>query len=420
MKVRNAIVATVFCLFLLGPMTLWVAQTHWKLDLPSDLTAEDSTYLSGGYEEVDLLEHFSLKGFSAEKFQDDLNTTVENSIPYRAVILLQNAAMQRSAIAASNALFRFEAYPTFFGSEQIYLPASDALAKIPEHAKKSKTKSTEEFVDGLIATANANPDKQFYMIVADQSDTSNANPAAFLVSQRYSTDDCVKVLERAVAEASNVRLVSIRYDQPEEYYRDFYRSDHHWNGYGALRAYNALQEVAGLSNRRDNDAETVDFPGIITNGSYARKGLMLINESAREPQLDLTGIEATGPRIPPIVEPDGPSLIHDDAMGSVFDFYSTWYGSTNVTADLTVTNSTPTTDQKALIAMDSFGDAFHWLVAQDYRDSQCVLDLKNDNEGPETLQGRIDDSGADAIYFIGNPLAYARVTSTHPQYFDRP
>lgn len=266
MKTRSIILSSVFCLFLLGPMALWAAQTHLYLELPSNFTAEGSTYLSGGYEKVDLLKRFSLKGFASERFQDDLNTTVENNIPFRALVLLQNAA--------------------------------------------------------------------------------------------------------------------------------------------------------GLASNRQNNIATIEFPDIRANGSYARKGLMLLNESVHEPQFDLTGIQATGKKIPPIIKPEGPTLIHNDAMGSVFDFYSNWYGSSDVTANLTVTNSEPLTDTKALIAMDSFNDSLHWLIAQNHRAIQCVLDLKNDSEGPETLQERIDGANADTIYFVGNPLAYARVTSTHPQYFE--
>lgn len=416
MKVRNAVLSAAFCLFLLGPMALWIAQTHLKVELPSDFTAEDAAYLSGGYEEVDLMEHFSLKGFSAEQFQDDLNTTVESNIPYRALVLLQNAAMQRSAIAASNALFRFEAYPTFFGSEQVYLPGNDALAKMPEPAREEKTAATKNFAKGLAAVAQANPNKRFFVVVADQSDTSLANPAAKLVSQRYTTLDSLAALQLAET-AANVHLVGICYDQADEYYRHFYRSDHHWNGYGTLEAYTALLEKAGIDSKRNNDADAIEFPGIRANGSYARKGLMLLNETVCEPRFDLSGIEATGKRIPPIIQPEGPALVHDDAMGSVFDFYSSWYGSSAVTAALTVTNNEPTEDTKALIVMDSFNDSMHWLISQNHSEAQCMLDLKNDSEGPETLQQRIDAAEADAIYFVGNPLAYARVTSTHPQYF---
>lgn len=416
MKVRNTILSVAFCLFLLGPIALWTAQTHLKLELPSDFTAEDAAYLSGGYQEVDLAEHFSLKGFSSEKFQSDLNTTIENSIPYRASVLLQNAAIQRGAIAASNALFRFEAYPTFFGSEQVYLPGNDALAKMPERARENKIAATKDFAEGLATVAQANPHKQFFVVVADQSDTSLANPASKLVSQRYTTPDSLAALKPAKA-AANVHIVGTCYDQPDEYYRHFYRSDHHWNGYGTLEAYTALLKEAKVDPTRDNDTSTIEFPDIRANGSYARKGLMLLNETIREPQFDLSGIEAAGNRIPPIVRPEGAALIQNDAMGSVFDFYSSWYGSSAVTAALTVTNNEPAADSKALMVMDSFNDSMHWLISQNHREVQCVLDLKNDSEGPETLQQRINDAEADVIYFVGNPLAYARVTSTHPQYF---
>lgn len=413
-KVRNILIIVLFAIFLIGPISLFTVQEKLHAELPSWITAEDAKYLSGGIKEAKVAKNLSLKGFSSEKLQRAINIELENHIPLRASALLQNASLQRGFISSSNKLFGYDAYPTFFGSDRVYLPRVDALARMPEPSD-DRTGGVKFFAKGIDKVANNNPDKQFYLIVADQSDTSNANPASKLVSDRWSSKECVEALMENVPD--NVHVVSKLYDDTEEYYKDYYKTDHHWNGFGTLKVYDELQRVCPIANSRDNDSSLIDFPGRVNNGSYAREGLMLLNEPILEPKYDLSDFKVNGKRIPPIVKPDGTSLIQNDAMGSVFDFYATWYGSYKVTTELSITNEAAPENPKALMLIDSFSNSLHWLIGQDYRHIAYFLDMKYDQSGEETLQDRIDASDADAIYFAGNALAYSRIKDNFPNYF---
>lgn len=112
MRPRNILFASVLCMLLCGPALIGLAP--WSgVALPSWLTADDAAYLSGGIVEADPAAYASLEGFSSGEFQIAAEDAVGNCIPMKAMALLANAALQRSAIEASNALFGWECYPAF-------------------------------------------------------------------------------------------------------------------------------------------------------------------------------------------------------------------------------------------------------------------------------------------------------------------
>ena len=97
MRPRNILFASVLCMLLCGPALIGLAS--WSgVALPSWLTADDAAYLSGGIVEADPAAYASLEGFSSGEFQIAAEDAVGNCIPMKAMALLANAALQRSAI----------------------------------------------------------------------------------------------------------------------------------------------------------------------------------------------------------------------------------------------------------------------------------------------------------------------------------
>ena len=116
MNPRSLVFALSFCVFLCGPILLWGAQHIPSLQIPSWLSAEDASYLTGGTTETRLSECVSIDGFLSEEFQNETNNVIGNNIPAKASAILSIAALQRRGIEASNSLFGFECYPTYYGS----------------------------------------------------------------------------------------------------------------------------------------------------------------------------------------------------------------------------------------------------------------------------------------------------------------
>lgn len=156
MKVRNALLSGTLFLLLCGPALMGLAA--WGgVALPSWLTADDAAYLSGGIVEADPAAHASLEGFGSGEFQIAAEDAVGNCIPMKATALLANAALQRSAIEASNVLFGWECYPAFYGSSIAEMPSQHRLLEIAEKATDDTLASARRIREGLDALSLRHP-----------------------------------------------------------------------------------------------------------------------------------------------------------------------------------------------------------------------------------------------------------------------
>ena len=134
LSVRNVLFPVVMCLLLCGPGLLFVAG-RMDASLPSWLTAEDATYLSGGIKYPDVVGELSLEGFASGDLQQAIEDEVGNYIPAKGAALLLNAGLQHEAICASNVLFGWDCLPAFYGSSLVV--TSTGGGRLLETAEKA-------------------------------------------------------------------------------------------------------------------------------------------------------------------------------------------------------------------------------------------------------------------------------------------
>lgn len=417
MKLRSILFSLIICIGLAGPGLLCASETLLKADLPGWLSAEDADYLLGGKEKAGVKKNLSIKGFQSKKLQASLETAINNYIPMRYSALLANGTMQRSVIAASNLLYGFEAYPTFYGSPSAYVPQYDSIVALPNNTEKQVKKALES-VDGIKSIAEEFPEKNFYLILADRSQTSLSNPIHKLMSHSITTQDYLDGMGEQLLGIENVHIVCVPYDSLSTYYESYYRSDHHWNGYGTILAYEKLRSIADLPYKPQQPLQWQTFNDYVTNGSYARDGLMLINQVVTEPIFDLEGFDIENKNVPPIAMSNGEEELLSRGLQGTFNFYSQWYGSANMTAKSPISFKDAPQDKQALIICDSYGNSMHWLIARNYSYTKCFRDIWAGAKGDDTLRQRIASTEADDVYFIGGPDAYTRLLDSFPHYFD--
>lgn len=416
MKARNLAISIVFCLFLLGPAVLFVGQKGLHLELPDWFTAEQATYLSGESGKAPVKKHLSLKGFASEKLQDALDKALQNTTPCRAQALLLNASLQRSAIEASNVLFGYDAYPTFFNSARVYIPKVDALSTMPDNDPASSKERIENFATALNGFAAKMPDKKFCVILADAPDTTDANPSARLVSGHFSSKDAFRILSKNLTQ-SNVSTAGVFYADAKDYFENYYRTDHHWNGFGTIIVYNEAASKMALPAVYDSITPPLTFDDMTIEGSLSRKGLMFLNETACEPHLNFSYLDVSGKGPAPVAQADGVQKLLSEGLTAEYNFYSSWYGSYGMAQQSPISNPNAPLQENALIIMDSYGNSLHWLIAANYESTRCFKDTKQDTNPGATLAARIEESDADTVYFIGNSYAYADLLDVHPDYF---
>lgn len=412
---RNLFFCGVVCALLVLPAVLLFAQKGLDIECPEWLSGEKASYLAGGDRGGFVFEAMTVDGFASGHFQSELEGVIEVSLPCRDSVLLTNGALQYRFIEASNVLFGWECSPTFYGSERLYVPKRNVLVRMPERDKDALLDGISRFGLGLSTAAAAHPDKQFVVVMPDTSETSDMNPASRLVSDPLSSVVVAEVLNERLAAAKNVSLVAPIYDDMAAYLDDYYSTDHHWNGFGAYKAYLMSEEALGQV-----DSAPLELPvesaldGLVMNGSLAREGLMLLNESVHEPIYDTKGIVIEQGVVPALMAGDlARADLQADGFRTEFDFYHVWYGPSlpNI-----LKNSSGT--GRALLVCDSFGSAFRWPLGAEYASTAVVLDLYGSEMGNGTLEERIDESDADIVYLNASAYNISRLLDRYPRYFN--
>lgn len=212
----------------------------------------------------------------------------------------------------------------------------------------------------------------------------------------------------------SVDTVLATYEDAVEYYQDFYRTDHHWNGYDAIKAYNEIPESYGL--RKVEDAKPLEgIKDIRMKGSNARVGLDMLNGPACEPALELSDLSVIDGYAPLILEEDGVTKLHEESYRAESNFYEAWYGSW---VNTVLENSASAVNENALILCDSFGTAFRYLVACNFNKTYVDYDMHTGKENlTETLSEIIEASECEVVFFVARPGNYISFIDRYPDYF---
>jgi hypothetical protein len=259
------------------PAVSYVVQKS-GIDLPPWVTTEDITHLSGASTDVNVSSKANWADVVAGTFQTAAQKEVGNFVPGKAAATLANAALQRSAIAASNVLFDWPCYPTYFGASRIYIPAQNALSYMPPKDVENLQQGWAAFANALVEAARQLPDVQFVFYAAGGYDLPAVNPAYDLVTNSVNYDDFYSAMNSVILESglTNIQVLKSEYNNLDDYYQDFFRTDHHWNIKGALAAYAQICEALDLPVNDFGDYVTLQ--NYKFSGATARWGLDLIDE----------------------------------------------------------------------------------------------------------------------------------------------
>lgn len=425
--VRNILLVCLLCAFICGPAFMYVA-VKAKLSIPEWLNPESATYLTGGRKDIAVQDNFSVEGFLSKDLQEAAESTLSNVIPARASALLASAAMDRLWIAPSAALCSYDCIPTYGGSYIVYSQGSDALSQKPLIAAPWIENNLERFGGKLSDLCAQYPDKQFVVIVADSTNTSLANPAVLNTTGSFTTSMANEIFERTCSGVTNVSIVDVSYNNPEDYYQNYYTTDHHWNGWGALDAYNKAAAVlatreqgvrvdaAALQAPMKNLGPVSGFDWLQENGSLVREGLMMLNEAVNEPALPFDDIEVTSGDAPFCLSADGVQEMKERYLMAEYDFYQVWYGEWS---DTVATNAAAVYPElSALVICDSYGTAFKWIASTGFGEVTTKYDLHDLREETVPLAQTLEETDCDVVFLVARTTSFGYVLDTFPEYMD--
>lgn len=414
---RNLILSIFAVVVMALPLMLTLADRVEGI-LPNEILGEETEYLKGSLSTSEGLSDLAnWSSFKQGKFQAHIEERLDAHIPLQADALLGYSAIQRFFISQSNLLCRFDCYPAFYGNTTVYIPQQEALSQFAAPAEKLVSELIPSFGEKLSSFAIAHQDVQFVICLADAAPYSEANPSNGLISGTSTTSECLSALRESLdPAASNISVVGNAYTNADSFFRNFYTTDHHWNGYGAYEAYKSIfkdsQAVPTLGPTDDSS-----LSGLIMNGSQARRALCLLDEPLNEPEWNLDALDVAEGSSPVALDPlSRRETLLEDGLAAEFNFYHTYYGPS---AFAKIENTTPPLfGNNALIIGDSFTSAIQWLIATEHDQTQTILDAWDSGTVDARLEDRIEQADCDVVYFVGSPNAISNIMQKPVDYFE--
>ena len=406
MKVRNILLSGALCLLLCGPAMIGLAS--WGgVALPSWLTAADAAYLSGGIAEADPAAVATVEGFASGAFQEAAEDAVGNCVPAKATALLVNGALQRTAIAASNALFHWECYPAFYGSAIVVAPSEGRLLETAEKATEKVLGTAERVRDEIGAFSERHPDERVFVYLGPDSMNVQGSPTAALISNPLTYGSMESIFED---NDGKFRWVSgnVTYD---EFADQWSKTDHHWNIQGAFAAYERMAAALGFGDEALEPTSLVAYDEPAFRGTFARRGLdadyedrIVDYEFADFPQLSVTidGAEASMDALVHWKNYEGGTWAANAFSSRYAEYFHTDY------ALIEIENEEAASDRALLIVADSYSNCMERFLAVHYA-TTYVLDPRH-YDG--TLDGFLEEHPevGDVLFIMRSPNLLASAT----------
>ena len=386
-KVFNIAVAVIFSLIIAGPFAL-LAADEVGMRLPSWLTAEDAQYLSGGIVENDVGDNLTFSGYRSRDLQTAIESEIGNYIPCKALAMLSNATLQRSAIECANAVAGWECYPSTFTSPSVIVPQQGIIIPFA-HTQQSLD---WEAIDGWIATVNLaaehHPDVRFaYDLVSDMY-TTDANPSSELISNSIVEDSAID--EFAAKLNPSIEFLCERIPSVEEMSKRWNKTEHHWKLERALQAYNNIGATfEWIPVDYENDFLAADA----WYGTSGRSGLFLgFTDEWRDLPTDFSYMTATA-NGKPITRGYRDIYMNGGSVDATTDFYWGYYG--GCLPEVVYDNPTSTNEKCCLFVETSYSIPLEAYIAQNYRTTICIAPINCPME--QTIDDYLDECDIDDV-----------------------
>lgn len=413
MKIRDVLFSALLCIFLCGPGALWAAQEKLHLDLPSWFTAEDAQYLSGGISKANVKQNLTVEGFESEQLQEALENKIGNHIPLKAAAILENAKLQRNVIALSNIAFDWECYPTYFGSEQVYIPAQNALTGIAVKNDPSFDEGLCSFADELVRLAQSFPDVDFEMYIVGSNDgISPCNPTYSLVSNARTFDKVTSRITEYINEYSvpNLHCSYTAECDNRSYYDSFYRCDRHWCINGTLEAYHVIVSELDLLSIDFGSISPIEGQSFC--GDVARPGRAYLAEPVQDINYDFSNLSARNKTGSIQNLSEHPDYERASKINRLFNFYGLYY---DMNYDATITGGKG--DKSTLLVSDSFGRSLTRLIAESSDTTFRSDALFGEKRTSKNAYSFISQNNVEAVIFVAKPGNYVSFLERNPNYF---
>ena len=362
-------VANLFIIALLGAVmmsfgTCWVIE---RLNSPiaQDLQLDKNrSYLEG--KEYARFPEASYAAFVSSDLQSGVESFVSDRMPLRDNLLLLNAAWQRGLIWISACAHDFAVYPTFYGSSYAYDSDNDALYAILEDATQGSIEQYESAAEAYSDFAARHTEQNFYFYRVDRLSSSSNNPTNELQNESINSEFLSNHFFNRLA---NIEIIDGLLDGQDESLEVFFRSDHHWNGIGAYRAYVDILASMRPEYSPVTPNEEVHYLKPEFQGSCARASLCPVNHGdlihdyvidMSDYQVFIDGVETSAQSLQHTDRYEKGEWSNDPFTNRYSEYWHTDY------ALIEVNNLSSNSGNSLLIVRDSFSAPLERYFADNY------------------------------------------------------
>ena len=402
MSFSNFLMALIVSVLFLAPLVLIglkSAGVQFPEDmgvLPTRLYAESRTLKTPP--------EFSPEKVQEKKFQDEFESYYSDIIPMRDETLFLDAAVKRFPIHMSNMVFNFPAYPTFYGSKRYYVPDSDSLVFEPVKRDENLVKGAENFCIQLKNLAKEFPNKRFIFCLLPGGAFSLHNPLTQYAEDPLPTDMWADAFINNMSGQPNVFFYTDAksYEDRNSYYKNYFRSDHHWNIRGAARCFEQVFNALGRPLAAPYAFKKADEAPLL--GSSSLIGLMPVLDEVEDLIYDPTTVNYIGPdgsiQLYPMHEFEALSPKIKSCL-----FYSEYFDKLPM---YRVINTGAGKQGRAMLISDSYGALAREFLAQQYAEVIPLRHLQgesilNDTTPDTKLRNFIIANNPDDIFIVCIP-----------------
>ena len=209
-----------------------------------------------------------------DDLQNRFNIAVADQFPLRIRLTEITRILERGLIASAYSLLPDPVLPTSTASSYFVTRDKTRLLKPPISFGEETKHEIDLRIENYSELIKANPNINFYVLNIEPLEYSKFNPLA----QYYGDSDSGQSLAYFLKnKPKNLQFRNFGISSYSEFEANFFRTDHHWNIHGALKAYRQVYEM--LSSHYPEISQMVDISkiGVIKGlkglGSYARGSL---------------------------------------------------------------------------------------------------------------------------------------------------
>jgi hypothetical protein len=246
---------------------------------------------------------------------------------------------------------------------------------------------------------------QVVVYVVGAYDAPAVNPADDLVSDSSTYLDCYDEMLAVLADAGNVSVLKTECGSLDEYYEDFFRSDHHWTIRGALKAYAQICTALDLEEKDFGGFTTI--PDVVFTGATARWSLDLVSEQVEDlvEAFDyLTMADGA------VSAADHSALFDLNPLAKKYSVYDMYFN--NVPGGLIEGGDG---ERNVLLVANSYMGALQRPLASSLHALTTAEALHPSHADllAGGLSAAVADAGADAVVFVASPADYAIFGNAH-------